>query len=297
MDNFLSLKQAIDGLQENPNDVILNLSEQGLSDNQIEVLKLGLRHSFATRPGELEMMSISEDLWDQINKLEQLKDGSYIKDRLKNCLRSFTYNYLDLNLQQIHIDNKHICILRSLNTKFAILKPDKGNGIVILKRSDYIDSLNSLFNDPTKFKRTPHDLTSSRLATLQAYLCKLLNRGEISEFEHENLRPTFAHLGRARGLPKTHKTFQSIPKFRPIIDTTNTPLYNVDKFLAGLLNPLTLNQYILCVIRLMLPMQSNQFLRNFFHRAINLFLLILNLYLLITDSIVFLFCRVYRQYD
>ena len=245
MDNFLSLKQAIDELQENPNDVILNLSEQGLSDNQIDVLKLGLRHSFATRPGELEMMSISEDLWDQINKLEQLKDGSYIKDRLKNCLRSFTYNYLDLDLQQIHIDNKHICILRSLNTKFAILKPDKGNGIVILKRSDYIDSLNSLFNDPTKFKRIPHDLTSSRLATLQAYLCKLLNRGEISEFEHENLRPTFAHLGRARGLPKTHKTFQSIPKFRPIIDTTNTPLYNVDKFLAGLLNPWTLNQYSL----------------------------------------------------
>ena len=47
------------------------------------------------------------------------------------------------------------------------------------------------------------------------------------------------------GLPKTHKAFQSIPKFRPIIDTTNTPHYNVGKFLAGLLNPLTLNQYSL----------------------------------------------------
>ena len=61
----------------------------------------------------------------------------------------------------------------------------------------------------------------------------------------KHLRPTFAHFGRAHGLPKTHKTFQSIPKFRPIIDTTNTPHYNVGKFLAGLLNPLTLNQYSL----------------------------------------------------
>ena len=65
MDNLLSLKQAIDGLQENPNYVILNLSGQDLSDDQIDVLKLGLRHSFSTRPSELEMMSISEDLWDQ----------------------------------------------------------------------------------------------------------------------------------------------------------------------------------------------------------------------------------------
>ena len=62
---------------------------------------------------------------------------------------------------------------------------------------------------------------------------------------NKNLRPTFAHFGRAHGLPKTHKTFQSIPKFRLIIDTTNTPPHYVGKFLAGLLNPLTLNQYSL----------------------------------------------------
>ena len=115
IDNLLLLKQAIDGLQENPYDVILNLSGQDLSDDQIDVLKLGLHHGFATRLNELEMMSISEDLWDQINKLHQFKDGNYIKDRLKNSLHSFTYN----------IDNKRIRILRSSNAKFAILKADK----------------------------------------------------------------------------------------------------------------------------------------------------------------------------
>ena len=80
---------------------------------------------------QLEMMSISKDLWDQINKSDQFKDGNYVKDRLKNSLSSFTYNYLDLDLQQFHIDNKRVRILWSLNAKFAILKPDKGNGIVI----------------------------------------------------------------------------------------------------------------------------------------------------------------------
>ena len=216
------------------------MSGQDLSDDQIDVLKLGLRHGFATR--QLKMMSISEDQWDQINKLDQFKDGNSVKDRLKNSLRSFTYNYLDLDLQQFHIDNKRIRILRSLNAKFAILKPDKGNGIISYSNAQIRSTLST---HSLMIQLNSHDLTSSRLSTLQVYLRKRLNRGEISEWDHEHLRLTFAHFGRAHGLPKTHKTFQSIPKFRPIIDTTNTPHYNVGKFLAGLLNPLTLSQYSL----------------------------------------------------
>ena len=51
--------------------------------------------------------------------------------------------------------------------------------------------------------------------------------------------PKFAHIGRAYGLPKTHKTFTNVPPFGPIIDTSNTPHHKMGKFLANLLNPLT----------------------------------------------------------
>ncbi|XP_046863199.1 uncharacterized protein LOC124456940 [Xenia sp. Carnegie-2017] len=245
MDNLLATKSTIDGLEENPNNVILNLTNQNLSPEQIEVLKLGLRHGFATRPNELEMLSVAEDIWDQIARLNQFKDGNYVRDKLKNSLRSFTYNYLDLDLEQFHIDSKRIRILKKLNSDYAILKPDKGNGVVLLNRSDYVNSLNSLFENPCKFKRISSDLTSSRLSTLQSYLCTLLKRGEINETEHTFLRPTHAHFARAHGLPKTHKQFDTLPKLRPIIDTTNTPHYNVGKFIANLLNPLTLNKFSL----------------------------------------------------
>ena len=57
------------------------------------------------------------------------------------------------------------------------------------------------------------------------------------------MRPQAASFGRAHGAPKTHKDFTDLPTFRPIIDTTTTPHYNVGKFLASLLNPLTLNQF------------------------------------------------------
>ena len=40
-----------------------------------------------------------------------------------------------------------------------------------------------------------------------------------------------------------HKHFDNIPSFRPIVDTTGTTHYSVDKYLSELLNPLTQNEY------------------------------------------------------
>ena len=53
-----------------------------------------------------------------------------------------------------------------------------------------------------------------------------------------------AHFARTHGIPKIHKTYSTLLPFWPIIDT-NTPHYSVAKFLSSLLNPLTLNEYVL----------------------------------------------------
>ena len=119
------------------------------------------------------------------------------------------------------------------------------NGIVLINRQDYITSVKSLFSDSNKFSKLNTDPTLTRLHSLQHYLLTLNKRGEITDTELESLRPITAHFGRAHSLPKTHKEFDTIPKFRPIIDTTNTPHYNVGKFLSNLLHPLTLNDYSL----------------------------------------------------
>ena len=49
------------------------------------------------------------------------------------------------------------------------------------------------------------------------------------------MRPKFAQIARAHGLPKTHKPFEHLPKFRAIIDTTNTPYFGISKLLSKLL--------------------------------------------------------------
>ncbi len=53
------------------------------------------------------------------------------------------------------------------------------------------------------------------------------------------MRPVSTKPARAHGLPKIHKTFEALPPFRPIIDTTGTAYQPVAKFLTELLNPLT----------------------------------------------------------
>ena len=152
--------------------------------------------------------------------------------------------YIDLDLKEFKLGRKKIDILNTLTDKFAILKPDKGNGIVLINRQDYVTSIKSLFSDSKKFSKLNSDPTLTRLHSLQHYLLTLNKRGEITDTELESLRPITAHFGRAHGLPKTHTKFDT-PKFRPIIDTTNTPHYNVGKFLSNLLHPLTLNDHSL----------------------------------------------------
>ena len=51
--------------------------------------------------------------------------------------------------------------------------------------------------------------------------CKI---DEITESEKKAMWPVFAQIAGADGLPKTHKIFEYFPKFRPVIDTTNTTL-------------------------------------------------------------------------
>ena len=129
------------------------------------------------------MMAVAEDIYDQIDRKKIWKEGFFVKDRTKNSLRFFTYNCLDLDLKQYFTDRKRIRLLAEMSRTLTILKPDKGNGIVILKRSDYISSLKSLFNNTTKFNSLNDDPTSTRLNTLQNYLLTLLKRNEISESE------------------------------------------------------------------------------------------------------------------
>ena len=50
------------------------------------------------------------------------------------------------------------------------MKPDKGQGIVLINRDGYNNSLENLFNDTSKFQLLDYDRTIPNLSTVQSYL-------------------------------------------------------------------------------------------------------------------------------
>ena len=243
LDALIVNKRIRDGVKQNPNALITNLTGNELSPDEVEILNLGIRYGIATRPTEEEMVCVMEDVWEQISKKNLINDNPWSSARVKTALRSFTYNYLDIDDKRYGLDNKRVKLIRKLKERYVILKPDKGSGIVLLNITDYRQSVEILFQDPAKFKRVELDPTISRLSTIQQYLLKLRNRGEIDEDEYTKMRPKAAHVSRAHGTPKIHKPYQHLPKFRPIIDTTGSPYQGVGKYLSTLLNPLTQNEF------------------------------------------------------
>ena len=106
LDTLIFEKKMEDGLHNNPNDLITNLTSRVISDIEVEILKCGLKHGIATRPNEPEMMVIAENIWDQIENnglCENLKK----KERVKTALCAFTYSYVDIfDTQFLHDKNK-----------------------------------------------------------------------------------------------------------------------------------------------------------------------------------------------
>ena len=152
------------------------------------------------------------------------------------------FNLIDLDNNQIFKDIKKVNVIKNLRKDFVLLKPDEGNGIVLIKTTEYYSSLEKTFSDKSKFKQISEDLTPTRLSTLQRYLKQLNKKGKLDDNTFKKILPQSARIARAHGLPKMHKHFDNISSFRQIVNTTGTTHYSAGKYSSELLNPLTQNE-------------------------------------------------------
>ena len=127
-----------------------------------------------------------------------------------------------------------------------MIKPDKGNGIVIINRSDYKSRMFDILKDNTKFeqlkmqKSNIYKETVKREDKVRKLLNELKNEELISEQQHDEITPIGSRPGVLYGLPKVHK-----PNFplRPIISAIGTHAYKLAKFLVPLLRPFSTKSY------------------------------------------------------
>ena len=124
------------------------------------------------------------------------------------------------------------------------MKPDKGNGLVILDRKLYNNAIEEIISDSCKFQKLNEDPTLKREASLQRFLRKLKQKNFLNEIEYE-LYPSGSAPACICGTPKMHKfsSSDSFPKLCPILLSIGTFNYNLARFLCDILSPLVPNDY------------------------------------------------------
>ena len=110
----------------------------------------------------------------ELNKY--LKKNFRSMQRAKNAILTMSFSLLDMDSKQLAKDKRKINILNNLLKDVLLLKPDKGNGIVLVDCLDYKNLVKQMFSDRTKFRKINEDPTFRRLSSLQKYLRKLQER-------------------------------------------------------------------------------------------------------------------------
>ena len=182
-------------------------------------------------------------------------------DSFMQKLQSLTYEFLDsAKTPQNSLTFEEEKTLVKLKSKvkdnsLIVTKADKGNATVINKRADYIDKLQKILSDKSKFEliENPNeDLIQNQEKKLNCILLKLKDEYEDYILEDENgknikpvkikntfnekvynkIRSTGAKCGVCYGLTKVHK--DNLP-VRPIISNIGTYNYNLAKYLSEVL--------------------------------------------------------------
>ena len=130
--------------------MITNLSDYRLNTEEIDLSKNALNFSISPKfikktDAFCQFDMISKFLTRDIEKNEV---STQSKSELTHLANFYIYKYtLSKSSLKKH---KMLQILRS-QKDIIITHPDKGNGIVILNRSDYIKSMTELISDKKKF--------------------------------------------------------------------------------------------------------------------------------------------------
>ena len=234
-----------------PDHVITNLSDLVLSEPEKFVLSHGLDFCVPNlNTTSEEVFAEFESLVSQLDKLQPTStaDCSALKAKLVHL--AHTVCGVSIDSGDMSMYRQHLRVVKTLksNQEIIITRPDKGKGVVILNKADYINKMNALLSDTSKFEMlgpvSTHDKTSKNEQTLQKYLLKLVKNGSLSHEVYNKIRPTGSQRPRMYGLPKIHK--QNTP-LRPILSMIGSAQHELAKWLSEVLKPVTDHYSTFCV--------------------------------------------------
>ena len=224
---------------------IKNLSSYRLSFFQKLALCRGLDFAFPHRLSPMEVqVAFEKAFWKLEPKLSEEN-----KELAAATLRSIALNYVK---QKGPTPPKSM--LRAIgqlkkNEDIIITRPDKGSGVVVMDKSEYVHLLKEAsINDETKFVHISLERPNTRGRPPKHYHPLLQKEKELASIVRRILPKSIAdslvqkgsRLAHLYGLPKTHKKKLAM---RPILSATGTYNYKLAKWLDEKLKPLSTNEH------------------------------------------------------
>ena len=145
------------------------MAARNLNNNEYKILTYGLKHGIAISLKQNNILASSEALQNQLESKNVLKEKLSSIQKVENSIRAISFSLLDLDAQQITKDKIKITTINNLLKDVVILRPDKGNGTVLLDVNDYRASVKHLFFNRSKFGTVENDTIFTRLDSLQYY--------------------------------------------------------------------------------------------------------------------------------
>ena len=238
----------------NPEKVIFNFSSRVLTQSEKSLLAKGLNLSIPPkRLNYGDLLTPFELLYRDIIKSEpSFVDGE--NKPFEAALRNAAFDTLKTfnPKKEQNLPPEEVEALKTLlkDDSIVIQKSDKGNSVVILDRSTYIERVLDILADTSKFRKIniaegkDYNYIHNQELRISRELKKLNKKGTLSDSEYEELAPCGSRPSILYGLPKVHKTvLNNSPKQRPILSAINTPTYKLSKYLVKLLEPFTRNKH------------------------------------------------------
>jgi len=210
---------------------VKNISSEQLNKEEMDTLSLGL--NFA-----VPRQSLRNDFIDTIINLENRLNRIEDETEMKNNVRTSVANIIEKETWTRNLTPQEALIIKCVNSiknnkKIIVNKADKGNLVVIMNKSKYMDKISSMLRDKP-YKLLPRDPTADYEKTLKIKLQALLNANKLSKELYYSLVPKKSACPRFYGAPKVHKP--NCP-LRPIVDFRQSPSYKLASYLNWLLNP------------------------------------------------------------
>ena len=249
--------------------IVYNLSNYSLSSDEQSLLELGLK--FCPTPPKADIGDLVHDV-DQFFRSANLKlffqdvDTTYantnpdplkpfehpslklkskfnptfppLLEYVRQSVITDLQNYSIKSVRNKNLTHSQFLAIKSLssNPNIVIKPADKGSGIVVMNREDYIKEGERQLSDTNFYQKVDHDLTLEHCSKVSDLVNKMLDQNEISQNTAKYLLSNFDRTAQFYMLPKIHKSLQN-PPGRPITSGNDCPTEKISQLIDLILQP------------------------------------------------------------